>query len=285
MYFTLSLVFTVALVSNLFPNALVCVQNRPVQSKNSIQFSHFEHYLYSTVLRKNSLFEHGFQPRSCLAYLTVILLAVSNDIETNPGPSADLPDQSTIYPCGTCDQPVTWEYRAVVCDNCNQWYHIHCQDVHINNYSNLNDDSNIRWDCIICDQPNYCVVCYDHLNLETSNHFSVLSDTPFDSPDPSKKLKPIHTSTPNRTQNQHQKKTKLFRILNINCQSIKKKQCRLENVLGSSKPDVVIATETWLDPSITDNKPSQLTTKCGGRTEHQAVVECLPYLMRMFYQF
>ncbi|KAK6188800.1 hypothetical protein SNE40_004902 [Patella caerulea] len=254
MYFTLSLVFTVALVSNLSPNSLVCIQNRSVTRKNKIQYSHFEHYLYATPLRKNSLLEHGFQPRSCLAYLTIILLAASNDIESNPGPSPDLQDQSTIYPCGTCDKPVTWENRAVLCDNCDQWYHIHCQDVHSKTYSNLNEDSNIRWDCIICDQPNYSVVCYDLLNLETSNHFSVLSDTPFDSPDPSRRLEPIHSSTPNRTQNHHQKKTKPFRILNINCQSIKKKQCRLEDVLESLKPDAVIATATWLDPSITDNQ-------------------------------
>jgi len=45
-----------------------------------------------------------------------------------------------------------------------------------------------------------------------------------------------------------------LRILNINCQSIKKKQDRIENILECTKPDIVIATETWLDPSITDNQ-------------------------------
>ena len=41
-------------------------------------------------------------------------------------------------------------------------------------------------------------------------------------------------------------------ILNINCQYIK--QDRIENPIDSTKPDVVIATETWLDPIITNNQ-------------------------------
>jgi hypothetical protein len=39
--------------------------------------------------------------KSLLAYLVIILIQISNDINPNPGPDA------TIYPCGTCDQPVT----------------------------------------------------------------------------------------------------------------------------------------------------------------------------------
>ena len=68
----------------------------------------------SSVIRRKSL----------LAYLVIILIQTSNDIiNPNPGPDA------TIYPCGTCDQPVTWEDRGIVCDTCNQWYHISCQSM------------------------------------------------------------------------------------------------------------------------------------------------------------
>ena len=38
-----------------------------------------------------------------------------------------------------------------------------------------------------------------------------------------------------------------LRILNINWQSIKKKQDRMENPIDSTNPDI-IGTETWLDP-------------------------------------
>ena len=33
-----------------------------------------------------------------------------------------------------------------------------------------------------------------------------------------------------------------------------KNQYRIENLIDSTKPDIIIATEKWLDPSITDNQ-------------------------------
>ena len=53
-----------------------------------------------------------------LTYLALTLIIASNDVNPNPGPESG--NYSTIYPCGTCDQPVTWEQRAVICDTCNQ---------------------------------------------------------------------------------------------------------------------------------------------------------------------
>jgi hypothetical protein len=41
-----------------------------------------------------------------------------------------------------------------------------------------------------------------------------------------------------------------LRILNINFQSLRKKGKQLEAVIDSSNPDVIIGTETWLDPDI-----------------------------------
>jgi len=69
---------------------------------------------------------------SLLLYLSMILLLASNDIELNPGPSG-LTSNTTTYPYGTCDKPVTWDDRVIVCDTCNQWYHTHCQssDTHL----------------------------------------------------------------------------------------------------------------------------------------------------------
>ena len=56
--------------------------------------------------------------------LMMFLITISNDINPNPGP-----ENSTVYPCGTCDQPVTWEERCLVCDTCNQCYHATCQSM------------------------------------------------------------------------------------------------------------------------------------------------------------
>ena len=67
-------------------------------------------------------------------------------------------------------------------------------------------------------------------------------------------FKPVHASTPNRNKRKDRKQETPLKILNVNFQSIKTKQCRLENLLESTKPDIVIGTETWLDPTITDNQ-------------------------------
>ena len=49
-----------------------------------------------------------------------------------------------------------------------------------------------------------------------------------------------------------------LRIVNINFQSIKFKQCRLSNVLQRVNPDIVLGTETpvetWLDENIKDQE-------------------------------
>ena len=61
-----------------------------------------------------------------LAYLSMMLILISNDVNPHPGPGCSDTNE-TVYPRGTCDQPVTWQERGIVCDTCNQWYHISCQ--------------------------------------------------------------------------------------------------------------------------------------------------------------
>jgi hypothetical protein len=41
-----------------------------------------------------------------------------------------------------------------------------------------------------------------------------------------------------------------LKIVNINFQSIKNKKTELDILLDTTKPDVIIGTETWLDPTI-----------------------------------
>jgi hypothetical protein len=113
------------------------------------------------------------------------------------------------------------------------------------------DNSAIAWDCVVCDCPNYSSICFD-LILSTSNHFSLLSDATFQSPSSVNKVRPVHASTPIGNSSTNAKAKSLpLKILNINCQSIKSKQCRLKHLLKSTKPDIGICTETWINPSIT----------------------------------
>ena len=44
------------------------------------------------------------------------------------------------------------------------------------------------------------------------------------------------------------------KLLNVNCQSIRGKKGAWINLLSSTKPDVIIATEMWLDQTISDSE-------------------------------
>ena len=77
-------------------------------------------------------------------YMASILLIQSGDIELNPGPNDE-----TIYPCGICSDPVTWEQDAICCDSCNVWNHKACLEMSTTLFTELTN-SDTAW---ICPQP------------------------------------------------------------------------------------------------------------------------------------
>ena len=75
-------------------------------------------------------------PYRTLLSLTLIL---AGDIQLNPGPRV-----TSIYPCGLCESPVTWNCRGVACDACSVWYHGSCIELCSDDYALL-DRSNVQW--------------------------------------------------------------------------------------------------------------------------------------------
>ena len=55
--------------------------------------------------------EAKHQRLAALAYLAMFLITISNDI--------NISHTESNYRCGTCDKPVTWDDRGIVCDTCN----------------------------------------------------------------------------------------------------------------------------------------------------------------------
>ena len=105
----------------------------------------------------------------------------------------------------------------------------------------------------MCGCPNYSTLCYSLICI-TSNHYSILSDTSLASPTPSNNIRPIHASTPDRKKNRRTKENAPLRILNVNFQSIKGKQCQVRNLIDSTNPDILFGTETWIDSNIKDSQ-------------------------------
>lgn len=125
------------------------------------------------------------------------------------------------------------------------------------------DSSNISWHCLKCGLPNFSssFSLTDPISL-SDNSFSILS---CDSPGP-----PFATSSPkpvstNLTQNtssnlgtsnikHNSQKTKNInrplKIISLNFQSLKNKKPEIDMLIDSTNPDIIIGTETWLDPAV-----------------------------------
>ena len=101
--------------------------------------------------------------------LTLLIIFLSGDIQVKPGPTS-------IYPCGCCELPVTWDHqRAVCCDNCKLWYHSECIE-HSSSKINVQQFSNISWICCHSESLNVYSFIYHSYEHELSNRLSVLSD-------------------------------------------------------------------------------------------------------------
>ena len=136
-------------------------------------------------------------------------------------------------------------------------------------YSYLVSDENvaIRWECMICDNPNYYSLCYGSTAIQTSNSFSLLDEL-MNTSGEQNIPNPVHSSTPKQKEKTTRKEPFTpLRILNVNCQSIKNKQHQIENLVDSTKPDIIIATETWLDQLLQTVRYSHQTTTPIAKTE------------------
>ena len=86
------------------------------------------------------------------------------------------PGQTSIYPCGCCELPVTWDYQgAVCCDNCILWYHSECIELSSSKIKVL-QFSNNSWIWCHCESLNLDSLTYRSCVFELSNRLSVLRD-------------------------------------------------------------------------------------------------------------
>ena len=156
-------------------------------------------------------------------------------------------DNSSQAPCGTCDRPVTWSDRGIVCETCGLWYHASCQSVGNQSYEAL-ESSNVRWDCEICGSPNYSTIAFDLYGISHS-HTSASFDFQTQENDPYNFI-PTHCSTPTRQSRQDRSVKRPLRILVINFRSAVGKVPQISFLLQSTKPDIILGCETWMDDTI-----------------------------------
>lgn len=182
-----------------------------------------------------------------LSYLTLLLIANSADIETNPGP------RQIKYPCQICEKAVTWRQRGVACDDCEQWYHVDCMAMSTATYNNIH---NISWICTNCGIPNFSSTLFNSFVADSHNSFSQLETSSTSiSPGP-----PVASSSPKRSALKPNAIKGEIRCLVANFQSVKNKTPQIENLIETSDPTIILGNETWLNKIISSAEifPSNL---------------------------
>lgn len=188
-------------------------------------------------------------------YVTVLLLTKCHFPEPNPGP------RSPKYPCGLCQKSVKTIDQAVLCDNCETWFHIDCE--HINEtFYNCLIGSDCSWYCTTCGLPNFATSLFEtSLIPESINNFSTLDNSNFDASidDTQHPGSPQMASSPKQKPTQKKRNyyrkplpndTERIKIIVLNCRSLRQRKDIFQTAIGKLQADVVIGTESWLDKSI-----------------------------------
>ena len=220
----------------------------PVLVRDGPQLSLTSHFILSMRVIRNKPQGPVCRNKLVLLYLCNLLLAESYAPEPNPGP------RTIKFPRGVCSKACKWSTPCVCCDSCDIWYHQECMGMPDAVFKGL---KGVSWECVQCGLPNFSTCIFDS-TLETSNSFTILSDTTHTDSEisfscPAATSSPRHTRQPSTNDSCPDRRYDLpMRILVVNCQSIKSpgKKALLQNMIESTQADIVIGTESWLDGSI-----------------------------------
>ena len=184
----------------------------------------------------------------------LFLILLSGQVELNPGPpmSGSL-NLSSIFPCGYCEDPVTWEQHGICCDSCDVWFHKDCVDMGSFTFLAYST-TNVSWICCRCNHPNFDRNLFHSFEIETTNNFDNLNfsgsenvNSPNSDFAPTQHSSPIPPFRPkNRQRN--------WRTLLINCRSLKGKVANFLASVNYYQPDCILGTESWLDKDTTTSE-------------------------------
>ena len=209
-------------------------------------------------------------------FAALLLLLLSGDIATNPGPAGD-----SMFPCAVCQYGVNWSHKAVACDNCSVWIHKTCASMDSVTYDQV---ENMSWRCYGCRSINVSSFVYNAYNLNVSNSFAPLAGIPGDDSvflqdiaSPTDHFEPGFHSSP-RSEHQSRPSTchtsssyfsshtsslsaatlNNLRIAVVNANSVSGKKAEIAELCNTTQADVLIISETKLDAT---KNPSEFFPK------------------------
>ena len=205
------------------------------------------HKLYIFYWQNKWILFIDFKNMEVTNFFNFILLLLSGDIESNPGPQFK-------FPCGNCEKPVKSNQCGLLCSTCKKWYHIHCQEISMEIYSILYMSPNEEWCCSTCFLPSFCESLFDPYANSTIENSEQENLVPENIPEP--------TLQPNYSKDQtalYQDFENIFDVkglhfVHLNVRSILQKIPELRILFKRKNLAVIAFTETWLNDSVNNEE-------------------------------
>ena len=74
-------------------------------------------------------------------------LLACGDVSRNPGPKKTATPK---YPCGECHKNVRNNQDAIMCEECNTWFHTKCLHISSHIFKFYLEHPNFEWTCLLC---------------------------------------------------------------------------------------------------------------------------------------
>ena len=153
-------------------------------------------------------------------------------------------ETQTKFPCQLCGKSAKWGQKALQCDSCDMWYHVHGLFMNSIIYDAL-ANSSTEWNCCNCGLPSIASSFFSSIASNSmGNVWSDANSSTSSLHSPIATLSPIHEI---RGRCQRTRK-KGLNILVANCTGVTSKREQLAAELDYLNPDVFIITETKLGP-------------------------------------
>ena len=191
-----------------------------------------------------------WSPRASLSMHSakLLLLMVAGDIQPNPGPVQPRKRNRCRRPSHPdCPQPacpkkVGYDEPALCCDACNKWWHAHCAGLSDDQYNTLESDKSSTWHCPLCPDPDPAPKV-PPIRLARKHGIWTVKSNP--------KGPKADTSKPKR---QERRKPRRYpdsiTTVITNANSLKGKKLEIAGLLETTKPHILIVTETKLHSRI-----------------------------------
>ena len=190
----------------------------------------------------------------------------SGDIHPNPGPAKR---KTVKHPCGECLCNVRNNQDAILCGECQRWFHAKCINMGKATFKYYLENYSLPWTCLFCSLPKL----NDSFFGQSSGDSDILRNYSQEAKLESDVIVVDHLA---QTASKLASAPKDLRVVHLNIHSIRNKMEELRTLQHVCNFDIIGITETHLDKSVSDMKMfRQDREKCKGGG---CVIYCRNYL-------